>query len=171
MRKLTVGAVLVLAMNANVFAFGPYVGAKTAWLSPDVSGVSFDAAINAGLVLGYVFEQNFGLAVEAEFTTSISDGKWTYLASSGDFDISTKALYFVARPGERAYLKIKAGYLDGDISLKKTGVASFNNDGSGFSWGLGGGFHVTDNFSAEVEWTQVASDIDGLSLGVNYSFD
>lgn len=171
MRKLLCGALLAVAGTGTALAQGPYIGAKVAWMDPDdQGGVSFDAATNAGIMLGYEFVPDYGLAVEAEFTTSVSDGEFTYLGANGDWDIDTQAIYLVARPGtETAYFKIKAGYLNEDVSATALGQ-SISGDDSGFSWGLGGGYNFTQNIAAELEWTKVESDVDAWSVGVLYNF-
>lgn len=169
-RKLMIGSVLTMAMSGAAFAQGPYVGAKIASMNPDDSGgVSYDNALNAGIVLGYEFVPEYGLGVEAEFTTTVSDGDFSYLGLSGNWDIDTSAIYAVSRMGDQFYLKVKAGYLHEDVSATALGQSASGND-SGFSWGLGGGYKFTQNISAEVEWTKVDSDIDAWSAGLNYSF-
>lgn len=170
MRKLAIGATLALAMNGVAVAEGPYVGAKIAAMNPDdAGGMSFDSATNLGVVVGYEFMEAYGLGAEAEFTTSVSDGEFTYMGVPGDWDVDTKALYLVSRLGQELYFKIKAGYLNEDVSATVLGQ-SVSGDDSGFSWGLGGGYLLTDNIAAEVEWTKIESDLVAWSAGLAYAF-
>lgn len=169
MRKVILGAVLGMVAG-TAMAQGPYVGGKVAWVNvDDVLGISFDSAMNGGVVLGYEFLPDYGLAAEAEFTTSINDGDWSYLGVSGNWDIQTSAIYLVSRLGQEVYAKVKVGYLNEDISVTVPGL-TVSGDDSGVSWGLGGGYKFTQNVSAEVEWTKIEADADAWSAGVNFSF-
>lgn len=169
-RKRVAAAAIALAMNGMAAAEGPYVGAKIAAMPADgVAGVSFDAAVNGGIMIGYEFMEEYGLGAEAEFTTSISDGDWSYLGASGNWDVDTKAFYLVSRLGGDLYFKLRAGWLRADGTIKGAGV-EFSGDDSGFSGGFGGGYLVTDHIAAEVEWTKVDSDIDAWSVGLAYAF-
>lgn len=169
-RKILIGSMLAFTMSGVAAAEGPYVGAKVASMNADdVSGISLDSATNAGIVLGYEFLADYGLGVEAEFTTSVSDGEWSYLGFTGDWDVSTQALYLVSRLGQEAYLKVKAGWLREDGTVNVLGT-EYSGDDTGASFGLGGGYKFNQNVSAEVEWTKIEQDIDAWSAGVNYSF-
>lgn len=171
MHRLMFGTLLTVGMAGAAFAQGPYIGGKVMWVDPDdTAGFSFDSATNAGIVLGYEFVPDYGLGVEAEFTTTVSDGEFSYLNVSGDWDTDTQAIYLVARPGtDTAYFKAKVGYMNSDVSASALGV-SVDGDDSDFSWGLGGGYNFTQNISAEVEWTEIQDDVSGWSGGVNYKF-
>lgn len=170
-RKLLLGTLLTVATTWAALAQGPYAGGKVMWIEPgDDAGFNFDSATNAGIVLGYELVPDYGLGMEAEFTTTVSDGEFSYRGVNGDWDTDTQAIYLVARPGtEVADLKVKLGYMSADISASALGVSA-DDEGEDYSWGLGGGYNFTQNISAEVEWTEVGEDVSGWSGGVNYKF-
>lgn len=169
LRKLAIGAALALAMNGMAAAEGPYVGAKIASMDAEAAGMSFDTVANAGIMIGYEFMEEYGLGAEAEFTSSVSDGNFAYRGLSGDWDVDTKAIYLVSRLGQDLYFKIKAGYLNKDVSASVP-VQSISDDDSGFSGGLGGGYLLTDHVAAEAEWTKIDSDTNAWSVGLAYAF-
>jgi len=150
-------------------AEGLYIGAKVGIM--DVDDSAFDEATNGGVLIGYEFERQGSISwgVEAEFTTSLSDGDFEVFGVSGDWDIDTQALYGVAKFGDQFYGKLKAGVLREDISAS-AGGASANESDTGFSAGLGVGWRATDRIAVEAEYTQIEEDAAFYSAGVNFTF-
>lgn len=169
--KTLVAAAIAFSMSGTALAEGPYIGAKVGIMdADDVGGASFDSATNGGILVGYDFGSgDMGMAIEAEFTTTVSDGDISYLGASGDWDVDTFAVYGALRYGQDFYFKAKLGYLNEDVSISGAG-GSVSGDDSGLSVGLGGGYKFSDTMAIEAEWTLIEEDIDFLSLGVNFSF-
>ncbi len=169
-RKMA-GLLPVLCLfSSAAMAEGPYLGAKLGIMDADVSGL--DDATNVGLFAGYNFGElgdGISWALEAEFTTTISDGDVDVLGLNGDWDVDTQALYAVLRVGGDLYGKLRAGYLREDVSVSIAGV-SIGGDDTGFSGGLGGGWQVNEQLAIEAEYTLVEEDLDFYSIGVNYAF-
>jgi len=157
-------AVLALSVCAtNAFAAGPwYAGAKIGSVDIDVPGVS--NATNLGVTVGYNINKN--VAIEGELTTSMSDGD---IEGFLDYSVNSYAVYVAGRFGDKAYFKVKGGYADTEID---TDFGSESD--SGFSFGIGGGYKISDQASIEAEYTQLYDDndfsIDFLSVGFNYTF-
>jgi hypothetical protein len=84
-------------------------------------------------------------------------------------DTYTFGVYGVFRSSGKIYFKGKFGllyeYLESDVN----GVP-VQGDGMGISLGLGGGWRITDNLGAELEFQTIEADISMLSLGVLYWF-
>jgi len=143
------------------------VSADTNWFagikagSMNVDSPDFSNATNIGVVVGYNFSKN--LAVEGELTTSSSDGT---LEDSYNYSIDTYALYAAGRWGDKAYFKVKGGFLNEKIKSDY----GFAESDSGFSAGIGGGYRFSDKASLELEYTKIETDVDFISLGFNYAF-
>lgn len=159
----------LMSVSCAVAAEGVYVGARVGFMDPDVSGL--DEAQNVGIVLGFEFMSDtlISAAVEAEFTTTYSDGDVDFAGLNGDWDVDTQALYLVGKLGEAFYGKLRAGVLREDVSISIGGISGEGSD-SGFSAGLGVGWRAADNVSVEAEYTLVEEDIDFYSIGANIGF-
>ncbi len=167
-KKIWVASIL-LALSGGAQAEGLYIGAKTGLVTVDDS--AFDDALNAGVLVGYEVpaEGSLSWAIEAELTTSVSDGDFEAFGVKGDWNIDTQALYGVMKFGDSLYGKIKLGVLREDVSASAGGVSADASD-SGLAWGLGGGFRATDYLDVEAEYSQIESDAAFISVGVNYHF-
>lgn len=167
----TAGMFPVLCLiGSTAMAEGLYLGARVGVMDPDVSGL--DDATNAGVVIGYtVGEINDILSwgFEGEVTTTVSDGDVDVAGFKGDWDIDTQAIYAVFRVGETIYGKLRFGALREDVSINVAGV-SVDGDDSSFTAGIGAGWRFTDQLAFEAEFTNVESDVNFYSVGVNYSF-
>ncbi|HHJ13350.1 MAG TPA: hypothetical protein ENJ79_03105 [Gammaproteobacteria bacterium] len=166
--KKTVLAGLLPALglaSGLALAEGPYAGVKIGIMDADVSG--FDDATNGALTLGYAFDTgnpDLSWALEAEFSTSLSDGD----VGSGSWDLDTQALYGAVRYGADWFGKLRVGWLREDLSASVGGL-SVSGDDTGLSAGLGIGWG-TGSFSVLAEYTLIEEDIDFYSLGVLYHF-
>jgi len=161
-------AVLVVC-SASVEAGGFYLGASTGIMDANVSG--FDDAVNAGVLAGYdvYTKEIIAVSLEAEFTTTVSDGDVKIMGNKGDWDIDTQAAHIAVRMGKRAYLKVRYGVVHNDISVK---VAGFNRSESdtGGSWGGAIGWMFTEHWGVQADGTLVDSDVNYWNLGVKYQF-
>lgn len=160
---------LLLGAGGTAGAGEFYVGARVGIMDVESSG--FDAATNAGILLGYEFPSGIPLrwGLEAEFTTTLADGDFRLGGVSGDWDIDTQALYLVARAGERLYGKVRAGALREDVSASVGGISVDDSD-VGFSAGLGIGWRATANIDLEAEFTMIEEDVNFFSAGINIGF-
>lgn len=149
--------------TAQLQAGDLYYGFKLAYFNMDT--IAVDDPDNAGLVIGYDWDNNYGsLGLEGEFTTTFEDGK----SATENVELDTAGIYGVYRTrkaGTRTmgpYLKLKAGAAYTDITL-----GNISEDGSSFSAGIGMGINMTA-VSFELEYTKIADDIDMVNLLVRF---
>jgi len=161
-------ALLVVSSTA-VDAGGFYLGASTGIMDASVSG--FDEAVNAGVLAGYdVYTREIiAVSLEAEFTTTVSDGDVRILGIKGDWDLDTQAAYIAVRGGQRAYLKVRYGVVHNDVTVKVAGFRSSESETSG-SWGGAIGWMFTDHWGMQLDGTMVDSDVTYWNLGMKYQF-
>lgn len=170
MRSNVRNMLAILAVCAtSVEAGGFYLGASTGIVDADVSG--FDDAVNAGIIAGYdVYTRDIiAVSLEAEFTTTISDGDVEIQGYEGDWNIDTQAAYIAFRMGQRAYLKVRYGVVHNDVTVKVAGYKGSDSDTSG-SWGGAIGWMLTDHWGMQVDGTLLDSDVNYWNLGVKYQF-
>lgn len=157
-------AVLVMAaspLSSHAQNFSPwYLGLKAGWMDADAS--NFDEATNLGLYGGYTLHDDASgrFALEGEYTRTISDGD----IPGGGWDIETLAVYGAYRTAGPWFLKIKAGYLDEDISVSAGGSSIAGSD-SGFSFGAGAGVRLSNKAAFELEYTVIEEDVNFFSIG------
>lgn len=169
-RLLITGLCVVTGLSGQAMAVeNPwYVGLKAGTMSVDVS--AYEDATSLGLLLGYKLssDSNGSLAVEGELTNSSSENI-TVLGVTGKWDIDTLAVYLAYRTGGDLYLKGKVGYLDEDVNVNIAG-ASISGSDSGASYGIGAGWKFGKSNAVELEYTIIETDVDFISLGVNFGF-
>ena len=75
-----------------------YVGIKGGLMKPDAGG--YDDAVNGAVLLGFEFlDLDVGsIAIEGEYTETISEGDATFRGIRGEWDIETYAIYGVSVP-------------------------------------------------------------------------
>lgn len=164
------GLILLLLGACGTAGAGEfYVGARAGIM--DVEPGGFDAATNAGILLGYEFPSAIPIrwGLEAEFTTTVADGDFRLGGVSGDWDIDTQALYLVARAGDRLYGKVRVGALREDVSASAGGISVDDSD-SGFSAGVGIGWRAAPRIALEAEFTMIEDDVNFFSAGLNFAF-
>jgi len=93
-----------------------YVGIKGGIMKPDAGG--YDDAVNGAVLLGFEFlDLDVGsIAIEGEYTETISEGDATFRGIRGEWDIETYAIYGVFRTRGTLFFKGKIGYLHEDVS-------------------------------------------------------
>ena len=134
-----------------------FFGAKTGPMLIDATG--FSDTTNTGVVVGYdIGAVVADLALEAEITTTTSDGKF----SSAKVDLDTQALYLAVRTGGPIYLKAKGGFVNEELT-----VGSVSASDSGVSYGVGLGFGI-GIAQLELELTTIDSDIVFFSVGAQF---
>ncbi len=158
-RRCLLFGLLALPPSAPVGAAdGLYLGAEAGVLERDVAG--FDNAVNAGIRIGYEF-QNIGigdLAIEGSYIDSVSDGD---LPAGGKWSMKAFSGFVVLRTAGPIYLKGRAGFSAWDVDA---GAASA--DGTDFSYGLGAGlsFGVAQ---LEIEYTVLEDDLKYYGAALN----
>lgn len=160
----------VVAAPEVANSFQNYVGVKFGSMSIS-RDIPFD---DDGLLLGVLFGYNIPdspFAIEGEFNTTVSKAS-SENDSYGDLGVTTLAGYGVYRSPGRVYAKAKVGILYEYLTSSVKGPVTIDVDGSGLaiSYGVGGGFRVTDQMAAEIEYTVIEVDIGYLSLGLNWHF-
>lgn len=161
-KKIVLSTALLLAANVAFAANdGVYVGVDAGSTKiDDVSG----RHSSFGAFGGYQFSKE--LAVEAGYRRLASftifgadvDTKQTALSLVGSTSI-TKELDFFGRVG---YNKLS-------VSASARGYTGSGSD-SGALFGVGLGYHFTENVSARVEWQRVAKDTSNLNAGLVFKF-
>lgn len=159
---------LVGATAANAQQNPLYFTGKVGVMDADISG--FDNAMNIGVTVGYdLYTDPMGgiVSAEGELTTTISDGDVT---GGGDWDADTLAVFGTYRSAGDLYFKGKLGYLDQDIKQAGSTAAIPNADGSGFAYGLGGGWRMDRASSLELEYTVASDELTFISVGYKRHF-
>ncbi len=167
--KSAIAGGLLALCSLAVQAQGWYLGASVGLMDADRSG--FDDATNAGLLAGYdVFTgEVYAFSLEAEVTTTVSDGDVENGGTDGDWDIDTQAVYAAARVGKDIYVKARFGVAWTDTSVDIAGN-SFDDSDSSVSWGASLGWMFSEHLGVQVDGTQVESDVDYWNLGLKYRF-
>jgi len=144
----------LLMFGSSAYADGLTFGAKSGPMMIDHSG--FDDPINAGIAVGTELGVVLGdIGVEGEFTTTMSKGSDPF---NNDISIDTMAVYATYRSPGFIYLKGRGGFLRWDSEGQNDTTTSF---------GIGIGFSLAV-VKIELEYTKVDSDINFLSIGVQF---
>ena len=160
-----------------------YVGLGVAAVSTRDAAVSaniFDAKAgqdrlgNIDLLAGYEFHRHF--AVEGRYTTTIAESD--AIDSMDSWSIFAKPKYPVTEDIELYGL---VGY--GNVELDGADGSIADMDESGFQWGVGLSYMITENFDLFADYKFLANDFDGvfsngatevsvdsLTVGVMYNF-
>jgi opacity protein-like surface antigen len=176
MKRILLVSVAIMLVFAGSVAAQMYLGAKTGMMMIDVEGV--DNIIPIGAFGGYEFMPN--MAIEGEFNYRVSGGDWDYgfmdAIAKTEYKLWTLAGYFVYRYplNEMLYLKGKAGVLyenvtaEGSVSIPGVGTLSYDASGTdtGLSVGGGLGMNLNEQFSGEVEFAIIESDVNYFSVGL-----
>lgn len=210
MKKITVSIVAALAMNAFAFAGGDiapvepevtvpevvepapfpgafYVGLGYSYMNANIDpNIESDADLSANSVLflaGYKYNQYLGL--EARYTMNVGDldaddfGTDAPDMEGGDMNnigIYAKGMYPVT---EAIDVYALLGY--GQVTIDTTTTGDLSE--SGFQWGLGASYDVTENIGVFADYTRLYDDngfdgelpdsdfvVDAISVGVTYTF-
>lgn len=137
-------------------------------------GIPFnDDGVMLSILYGYDFPDN-GWSVEGEFSTTVSKAT-SDRPGYGDLGVTTLGGYAVYRTSGRFYVKAKIGllyeYLTSSVTSSGGGF-HVDVDGAGMSIpiGIGGGMHVGERLTAELEYTMIEADIGYPSLVLNWLF-
>jgi len=200
MKKITLSALAVVALTSFGFAGGDiepvstpmvmeemstnsfYVGAGVAVVSAReaTTSLSFfdgengqDRLGNLTLLAGYNYNQY--IAAEARYTTSV--------AYDDGMDMNAWSLFVKPQYPVSDAFSIYALLGFGGVSLDGgTNLNPMDVDDTGFQWGLGLSYAVTNNVDLFIDYTSLANDMedvyyygleydtDALTLGMTYSF-
>ncbi len=207
MKKITVSIVAALAMNAFAFAGGDiapvepevtvpevveaapfpgafYVGLGYSYMNADVDGYGDITANSALLLAGYKYNQYLGL--EARYTMNVDDPEVD--SSIADLDgiegddmtnigIYLKGMYPVMEAFD-VYALLGYGQVTFEADNYDVDVSE-----SGFQWGLGASYAVTENIGVFADYTRLYDDegfdgeltdsdivVDSVNVGVTYTF-
>ena len=149
--------------TAQLQAGDLYYGFKLAYF--DMDTIAVDDPDNAGLVIGYEWDNDYGsLGLEGEYTTTFEAGK----SATENVELDTGGIYGVYRTRKASnrrmgpYLKLKAGAAYTDIT-----IGNISEDDSSFSAGIGVGINMTA-VSFELEYTSIGDDIDMINLLIRF---
>ncbi|HEY3486481.1 MAG TPA: hypothetical protein VGL10_00310 [Gammaproteobacteria bacterium] len=134
------------------------IGAKAGSVDYDVSGS--DPGVNGSLQLAFdLFDLGVAdIALEGEFSTSLSDGE----LGGADVSFESTGLYAALRTAGPVYLIARAGYASTEVEFEDGSTT----DDDGVATGLGVGFSV--GLRMEIEHTTYEiedTDINYLTLG------
>lgn len=168
MKTVFTGVCVLASFGAH--AGGWYLGASTGIMNTDVSG--FDNAVNAGLLAGYDFftTEMVAVSIEAEATTTISDGDLKVFDETGDWDIDSQAALLAVRVGDTVYMKVRTGVTRSDIS-GSIDSSNANKTDTSIAWGGALGWRVNERWAVQADSIVVDSDITYWNLGLLYHFE
>ncbi len=140
-----IGGATILALAAATppaFAEEIILGVKIGAADPDADG--FDAISTGSVQLGYEFVDLIAVdvALEAEYSTSLSDAE----GPAGDYSYEHKGLFASVRSIGPVYFIGRVGYIDAEIDQAGGAVSD-----SGAAYGVGIGFSAGVRW--ELEWT------------------
>ena len=151
------------------------VSARDADVSMDFfnSKVGQDRLANVSFFAGYNFNEY--IAAEGRYTTSV--GHRDSVEMSG-WSLFVKPQYPVS---ENFSLYALLGF--GGVTLDGVNGANVDVDETGFQWGIGTSYAITESMTVFVDYTSLANDMDGtfyngalqvdtdaLTIGLNYLF-
>jgi hypothetical protein len=160
MTRSLIIAITTLFLLTPAFAAEPaksnghlFYGIKGGFMKPAGSGN--DSAGNIGAVMGQSFARY--LSWEAELNLTVFDGE----VGNRDWDINTLGGYAVFRSEGDINLKAKAGLVYWDDTF---------DDDIDLSLGIGMGFKMGKSGMLDVEFTQINSDVDYISVGYIFNY-
>jgi opacity protein-like surface antigen len=210
MKKITVSIVAALAMNAFAFAGGDiapvepevtvpevveaapfpgafYVGLGYSYMNADVDGYGDITANSALLLAGYKYNQYLGL--EARYTMNVDDPELD--SSSPDLDglegddMTNIAIYLKGMYPVTEAIDVYALLGYGQVNFE-AGEYGIDVSESGFQWGLGASYAVTEKIGVFADYTRLYDDegfdgdidgvpgvdvmVDSINVGVTYTF-
>ncbi len=128
---------------------------------------------NVSFLAGYNFNEY--VAIEGRYTTSIAHED---LVTMDGWSLFVKPQYPVNED-----IKVYALLGFGGITLDGVNGATVDVDDSGFQWGLGAGYAMTEDFTLFVDYASLANDMDGtyyngadkvdtdaVTVGITYHF-
>ncbi len=183
MKKIVLSVCTVAAMSSLVFAGGgmkevtpavepvivvPVVDESSFYVGIGLTAVSTrDAAVsldffnakggqdrlaNVSLLAGYNYNEYF--AVEGRYTTTFTDED---LVEMSGWSLFVKPQYPVT---EDFSIYALLGF--GGVTLDPVNASTVDVDDSGFQWGIGASYMVTENVALFVDYTSLANDMDGV---------
>ena len=209
MKKITVSIVAALAMNAFAFAGGDiapvepevtvpevveaapfpgafYVGLGYSYMNADVDGYGDITANSALLLAGYKYNQYLGL--EARYTMNVDDPELD--SSSPDLDglegddMTNIAIYLKGMYPVTEAIDVYALLGYGQVNFE-AGEYGIDVSESGFQWGLGASYAVTEKIGVFADYTRLYDDegfdglldvegvdiaVDSINVGMTYTF-
>jgi len=157
-------ALLALATgNANAVDVGPYAGIKVGDVNIDRSG--FDKTEGIGVIVGYGLP-GLGVAIEGEYTTTLSTGRVSSDGERGRYDASTWGIFGAYRAGDFVYLKGKLGLVRQDLSVRRVD----RRDGTDTTVGYGVGLGIRLPVTLELEYSGTREDQRMLSIAALMRF-
>lgn len=157
--------VLLGAVYAGSASAELLVGAKAGVVDYDISGS--DPGVNGSVKLGFeVFDLIAAdIAVEAELSTSLTDGEIPFMGTSFDASLDTMGVYASLITAGPVYFIGRVGYIDAEVDV---GGVSFDDSGTSMGAGIG---ISTAGLRWEIEYTTFEIediDINYITLGLSF---
>ena len=166
----------MMAESAGSF----YVGLGFAWLSTGQGSMDFidnhPDRDRTGNILGLAgYEFNEYLAVEGRYST--------YMFDEDSINSDTWGIYAKPQYPVNEDFKVYALLGFGGMTVDGIDGANIDVDDTGFQWGLGGSYKITENMALFLDYTSIASgmdvnawgtatdvDADAITAGITYHF-
>lgn len=133
---------------------------------PPIAGVSVstEGTTAAGVSVSYNIDEN--QSVELEFVKGGADLTASSALRSLDasIDVDTIGLYWTQRTGGEWFFKTKIGLITENVSFSDEPDVSE----TGFSWGLGFGYRMSEQSSLELEYVKVEQDVAWILFSGRY---
>ena len=161
---LFTGLLVAVSLGVNAQDKTGYFGLKIGpMMIDDIGFGNFSDPTNIGLVYAHISDDGYGF--EAEFTTSMSDGEFSFFGSTAEVSIQTIGFYGAFRSTGDTYFKAKAGFINESVDFDNVPfVGNISEDDTGASFGLGLGLN-TGSGKLEIEYTIIEEDVNFLSIG------
>lgn len=154
--KLWITATMLAAsLYAATASAEMVIGVKGGAVDYDVEGS--DPGVNGSIQLAFdIFDIGIAdIALEGEYSTSLTDGEIDLGPATVDTSLESTALYASLRTAGPIYVIARVGYAKTEVE-----VEGFSEDDSGVATGVGVGFSM--GLRMEIEYTKYTPEFDAL---------
>jgi hypothetical protein len=152
-RLWTVATMLAASLYTTAASAEFVIGVKGGTVDYDVAGS--DPGLNGSIQLAFdIFDLGIAdIALEGEYSTSLTDAEIDVGPGTLDTSLETTALYASLRTAGPIYLIARVGYAKTEIE-----VEGFTSDDTGVATGVGVGFSM--GLRMEIEYTRYKPEFD-----------
>jgi hypothetical protein len=160
--KLWLAVMMLASLYTTTAAAEMAIGVKGGKIDYDVAGT--EPGLNGSLQLAVdIFDIGIAdIAVEGEYSTSLTDGEFDIGPATFDTSFQSTGLYAALRTAGPIYVIARVGYVNTEVE-----VEGFSEDDTGMATGLGVGFSM--GLRMEIEYTKYEPEFDTLGgIDVEY---